>query len=163
MVGPGIQTGRLLEGAVLRNSPQFDSPRQFRDADRLRRFAKGFTLIELMVVISIILILIGMAAGLYGHAVVRAKEAKLKNDLKVMRVAIDNFTLDKQTAPQSLQDLVDAQYLREIPIDPITNAADWDLHIGDTVLSPEQGGPGVDDVHSHSEAPSSTGTPYNTW
>jgi general secretion pathway protein G len=148
---------------VLRNSLQLESFQRFRAADR-RRFAKGFTLIELMVVISIILILIGMAAGLYGHAVIRAKEAKLKNDLKVMRVAIDNFTLDKQTAPQSLQDLVDAQYLREIPEDPFTHSTtDWVLHIGDTVLSPDQSSTGVDDVHSASEAISSTGTPYNTW
>jgi general secretion pathway protein G len=159
----GIQTGSSVEGDVLKNSLQLAASLDLRKRV-FRRPAKGFTLIELMVVISIILILIGMAAGLYGQAVLRAKEAKLKNDLKVMRVAIDNFTLDKQTAPQSLQDLVDAQYLREVPEDPFThNTTDWVLHIGDTVLSPDQSGPGVDDVHSASEAVSSTGTPYNTW
>jgi len=146
----------------LRNSLQLAVSADLRKRDSHAR-AKGFTLIELMVVISIILILIGMAAGLYGRAVLHAREAKLKNDLKVMRVAIDNFTLDKQNAPQSLQDLFDAHYLREIPVDPITKNADWALHYGDTVLSPDQTSTGIDDVHSASEDVSSNGTPYSTW
>lgn len=115
-----------------------------------------------MVVIMIILILVGIAAGRYDRAVLHAREAKLKNDLQVMRVSIDNFTLDKQTAPQSLQDLVDAHYLRSIPND-ITQTPDWALHYSDTVLSPDQTGTGIDDVHSGSDQNSSDGTPYNTW
>src|SRR6185312_5778677 len=84
---------------------------------------RGFTLIELMIVITIIFILIGIAAARYDVSVQRAKEATLKTDLAVMRQAIDNYTLDKEAAPQSLDDLVNPQapYLREVPIDPMTH------------------------------------------
>ena len=123
----------------------------------------GFTILELMIVMAIILILIGVAAGRYDRSVKHAREARLRNDLQVLRTQIDNYTLDKQSAPSSLQDLVDAHYLRAVPNDPITNAQDWVLHTGDTVLSPDQVGTGVDDVHSASEQISLEGTPYNTW
>jgi general secretion pathway protein G len=125
--------------------------------------ASGFTILELMIVIAIILILIGVAAGRYDRSVKIARESRLKNDLQVLRVAIDNYTLDKQSAPNSLQDLVDAHYLRTVPNDPITNQQDWVLHTGETVLSPDQVGTGVDDVHSASDQISLEGTPYNTW
>ena len=126
--------------------------------------ATGFTLIELMIVITIIFILIGMASVHYGRSVQRAREATMKSDLQVMRQAIENYTLDKQAAPQSLQDLVDAKYLREVPVDPMTHAADWQLKIGDTVMSPDQTTVGIEDVHSNSDQVSLVGgTPYNTW
>ena len=81
-----------------------------------------------------------------------------------MRQAIENYTLDKQAAPQSLQDMVDAKYLREVPIDPMTRAADWQTKIGDTVMSPDQTTVGIEDVHSNSDQTSQVeGTPYNTW
>jgi general secretion pathway protein G len=123
----------------------------------------GFTLIELMIVISIILILIGIAAGMYQKSILHAREAVLKQDLQTMRQSIDNYTLDKQQAPQSLEELVDAHYLREVPVDPISRQKDWLPHIGDTVLSPEQSGTGIDDVHSGSDQIGSNGEPYNTW
>jgi len=123
----------------------------------------GFTLIELMIVISIILILVGMAVGMYQKSVQRAREAVLRKDLQTMREAIDNYTMDKQQAPQSLQDLVDAHYLRSIPPDPICRQVDWQVHIGDTVLTPDQSGAGVDDVHSGCDQTSSEGTSYTTW
>jgi general secretion pathway protein G len=126
----------------------------------------GFTLIELMIVITIIFILIGIAAARYDRSVQRAKEATLKSDLTVMRQAIDNYTLDKEAAPQSLEDLVNPQapYLREVPTDPITRAKDWHLDFGDLVLSPDQTNNGIVDVHSSSPLTSSIeGTPYNTW
>ncbi|GAC1623515.1 MAG: hypothetical protein PVS2B2_24430 [Candidatus Acidiferrum sp.] len=116
-----------------------------------------------MIVITIIFILVGIAVGRYDQTVKRAREARLKNDLQVLRVAIDNYTLDKQAAPQSLQDLVDAHYLRSLPYDSITQAQDWVVHIGDTVLSPDQIGSGIDDVHSNSQQISLEGTPYNSW
>jgi general secretion pathway protein G len=127
--------------------------------------ARGFTLLELMIVIAIITILVGMAAGAYVRSVQRAKEATLKSDLSVMRQAIDHYTLDKEAAPQSLEDLVNpqAQYLREIPTDPITNAKDWHADFGDTVMSPDQSATGIVDVHSNSDKVSSDGTHYNTW
>jgi general secretion pathway protein G len=124
---------------------------------------RGFTLIELMIVISIIMILVGIAAGMYQQSIRRAREAVLKQDLQTMRTAIDNYTMDKLQAPQSLQDLADAHYLRELPIDPFTQQRDWVAHFGDTIISPEQTGTGVDDVHSNSDQTGSDGTPYNTW
>ena len=126
----------------------------------------AFTLIELMIVVSIIMILIGVAAMMYQRSVIKAKEAVLKSDLKVMREAIDHYTLDKETAPQSLEDLTNpqSQYLREIPKDPITDDRDWHVDFGDTVMSPDQSGTGIVDVHSNSEKVSPIdGTPYNSW
>jgi general secretion pathway protein G len=126
---------------------------------------RGFTLLELMIVVAIIMILIGIAAGMYQRSVQKAKEATLRSDLTVMREAIDHYTLDKEAAPQSLDDLVNpqSQYLREIPTDPITSAKDWHADFGDTVLSPDQSNTGIVDVHSNSDKVSSLGTPYNTW
>jgi general secretion pathway protein G len=106
--------------------------------------ATGFTLIELMIVITIIFILLGMAAARYDRSVHHAREAALKTDLQVMRQAIDNYTLDKEAAPQSLEDLTNSQapYLREIPVDPMTNAKDWHVDFGDTVIVPIRPAPG---------------------
>jgi len=123
----------------------------------------GFTLIELMIVIAIIFILVGAAAGLYARHVKTAKETVLKQDLQTMRNAIDNYTMDKLQAPQALQDLVDAHYIRDVPVDPFTNQKDWVPHFGDTLISPEQSGTGMDDVHSNSDQIANDGTPYNTW
>lgn len=127
------------------------------------RAEPGFTLIEMMIVIAIIVILVGMAAGIYTKTVQHARESVLMKDLQTMREAIDNYTLDKQQAPQSLQDLVDAHYLRQVPMDPINQQQDWVLHYGDMVLSPDQTSTGVDDVHSGSDQMGSDGRPYNEW
>jgi len=129
-----------------------------------RRNEKGFTLIELMIVISIIFILLGMAIGRYDLAVQHAREAALKTNLQTMRNAIDNFTMDKMAAPQSLEDLKNAGYLREVPIDPITQQKDWVLDFEDVALSPTQSGTGITNVHSASTLVSKfDNTPYNTW
>jgi general secretion pathway protein G len=128
-----------------------------------RRGARGFTLIELMIVMMIMSILIGMAALAYDKTIKRARESVLKQDLQTMRQAIDNYTLDKQQAPQSLDDLVEAHYLREVPMDPVCRQKDWVVHIGDTVLSPDQTSTGVDDVHSGCEQNASDGSSYTTW
>ena len=133
-----------------------------RSRRRVRSF--GFTLIELMIVITIIFILIGIAAGRYDRSVVRAREATLKQDLQVMRQAIDNYTLDKQTAPQSIESLQEAGYLRIVPTDPMTQAKDWQPQFDEVVLSPEQTGTGMVDVHSNSDKTSPfDGTPYKDW
>ncbi len=126
---------------------------------------QGFTLIELMIVITIIFVLLGMAAMRYDRSVQHAKEAALKTDLKVMRQAIDNYTLDKEAAPQSLEDLTNSQtpYLREVPVDPMTRAKDWHTEFGDLALSPDQTNSGIVDVHSNSDQVGLDGTPYNTW
>ena len=137
--------------------------RRRRPRELDRRGARGFTLIELMIVMMIISILIGMAAVVYDKTVRKARESVLKQDLQAMRQAIDNYTLDKQQAPQSLDDLVDAHYLREVPMDPVCQKKDWVTHIGDMVLSPDQTSTGVDDVHSGCEQTGSDGTSYTTW
>jgi general secretion pathway protein G len=124
----------------------------------------GFTLLELMIVIAIIFILLGLAAGRYDMTIQRSREAVLKHDLQVLREAIDNFTLDKQAAPQSLEDLHQAGYLREVPMDPMTQATDWDPVFDNVVMSPDQVTTGMVDVHSHSPQTSRfDGTAYNTW
>ncbi len=125
---------------------------------------QGFTLLELMVVISIILILLGLAAGNYQRSILRSKEAALKQNLFTMRQAIQQYTLDKLQAPQSLEDLVAAGYLREIPKDPITGQRDWRLEYDDAFLSPDQLATGISDVHSNSDRVSPfEGTPYSSW
>jgi general secretion pathway protein G len=123
----------------------------------------GFTLIELMIVITIIFILLGMAAGRYDRSVTRAREATLRQDLQVIRQAIDNYTLDKQAAPESLEALQQAGYLRIVPVDPITQAKDWQPQFDTVVISPEQTGTGMVDVHSNSDKIASDGTPYKEW
>jgi general secretion pathway protein G len=125
--------------------------------------SRGFTLIELLIVISIILILVGIAAGSYQRTIVRSRETVLKQDLVEMRKAIDNYTMDKQAAPQSLDDLV-PDYLRLLPEDPITHAKDWVPDVESVVLSPDQAGTGITNVHSASDKVSPfEGTAYNTW
>jgi general secretion pathway protein G len=124
----------------------------------------GFTLIELMIVISIILTLIAIAVPMYQQSVIRAKEAVLRQDLKTMRDQIDNYTMDKEKAPQSLQDLVDAGYLRKIPKDPFTNSTEtWQAESTDTLQSLDQTEPGISDVHSGSSDTGSDGTAYSSW
>ncbi len=128
------------------------------------RRVEGFTLLELMIVIVIIMILAGIAVGRYEKSVQRAREASLKQDLFVMRQAIQQFTLDKQVAPGSLEDLVDAKYMGGVPTDPITRSKDWHLDFENVLLTPEQTSPGLTDVHSTSEEISPfEGTAYSTW
>ena len=126
--------------------------------------SRGFTLIELMIVISMILILVSLAVPMYQQSIRRAKEAVLRDDLFTLRSSIDQFTLDKQRAPQSLDDLVQAGYLREIPIDPMTNTRDtWVVVNEDYLQSIDQTQPGITDVHSGSELSALDGTPYSSW
>src|SRR6266581_7064621 len=96
---------------------------------------RGFTLIELMIVISLILILVSISIPVYNQSILRAKESVLKQDLFQMRSLISQYTLDKQKAPTSLDDLVQAQYIKQIPVDPITNKADWEAEQEDVLLS----------------------------
>jgi general secretion pathway protein G len=125
---------------------------------------RGFTLIELMVVISIIVILISVAIPRYQASILRARETVLRDDLYSLRTVIDEYTLDKQKAPQSLQELVDAGYLKQLPKDPFTNTNDsWVPVTDDSIMSPDQSQPGIVDVHSGSDQTSSEGTAYSSW
>ena len=125
---------------------------------------KGFTLMEMMIVLTIIAILASISVPMYQAVVLRAKEAVLKDNLHGLRSVIDQYTADKKTAPQSLEDLVDAGYYREIPEDPITESSTtWQLEFGDTALIPDQLETGIVDVHSGSTAISSEGTSYSEW
>jgi len=143
--------------------PQSQVAPKARNRARSLRDA-GFTLLELMIVITIILVLLAMGMGRYEQSVLRSKEAALKQDLFVMRNAIEQFTLDKQAAPQSLDDLVSAGYLREVPVDPMTRQKDWRVDYENVVLSPEQSGTGITDVHSSSDRVSAfEKTPYGSW
>lgn len=135
--------------------------RKFR---RSRLKQAGFTLIELMIVISMILILISIAVPLYTQSITRAREAVLRQNLFTMRSVIDQYSMDKQKAPQSLDDLVQAGYLKAVPMDPMTHSSDtWQTVQEDVLVSVDQSQPGITDVHSGSEATGSDGTAYNTW
>ncbi len=130
---------------------------------RLRR-AAGFTFVELMVVITIIVIIISMAIPIYSKTILRSKESVLKNNLFTLRTVIDNYTYDKQKAPQSLQDLVSDGYLRDVPMDPMTGSNDtWKTIMEDASQSVDQTQPGIFDVKSGSDKTSLDGTLYSDW
>ncbi len=125
---------------------------------------RGFTLIEMMIVISLIIILLGLAIPNYVQSLRRAKEAVLRDDLFTLRTSIDQFTYDKQRAPQSLDDLVQAGYLRDIPIDPMTNSRETWVVVSENVLeSIDQTQPGITDVHSGSDGTALDGSMYSSW
>ena len=124
--------------------------------------SRGFTLLELMIVISILVILALIAMAQYNKTVLAAKEATLREDLFTMRKMIDQYAADKGKLPQSLDDLKSAGYIHEVPIDPMTDAADWQVDIGDDPSS-TGGEQGVYNVHSSSGETASDGTRYNEW
>ena len=129
-----------------------------------RKNEAGFTLMELMIVMMIIGVLTTLAIPSFVGAIRNAREAVLKEDLRVRRSAIDSYTMDKQKAPQSLEDLVQEGYLKVIPEDPMTKARDtWNTDTSDALHSLDQTDPGIDDVHSGSQETGSDGQPYSTW
>ena len=147
-------------GAGVRS--QQSGAREEHPAPGSRLLSPGFTLLELMIVISIIIILASVALPQYQKTIMHARETVLKDDLFSMRKLIDQYSADKGKLPQSLDDLVTAGYMREVPKDPITDNKDWTIATGDDPYSTE-GGTGVIDVHSSSSEVSTEGTPYSEW
>jgi len=124
----------------------------------------GFTLIELLIVMSIVTILVSLAIPVYQRSILRSKETVLKNNLFSIRQVIDEYTYDKQKAPQALQDLVQDGYLREVPTDPMTGSSTtWRIVMEDALQSVDQTEPGIFDVHSGSDKTGLDGTPYAEW
>jgi general secretion pathway protein G len=159
----------MLRG--VNNSAGNARARRSADARRLasgRRTSKsasqrGFTLLELMIVISIMIILMAIAIPVYNQSVIRARESVLRQDLFTLRQVIDQYTLDRQKAPQSLDDIKQAGYIRDIPVDPMTGQNNWEVKQEEVLESVDQQEPGISDVHSASNATASDGTAYSSW
>ena len=144
------------------SSKQFESRSGLLPAHCSRLTVRGFTLLELMIVISVIIILAAVALPQYHKTIMHARETVLRDDLYRMRSLIDQYAADKGKLPQSLDDLVSAGYMREIPTDPITEQKDWNIEVGEDPYSSE-GGSGIRDIHSTSPEVSTEGTPYSQW
>ena len=126
---------------------------------------RGFTLLELMIVLTLIGVLVGIAIPVYRTMILRSRESTLKVNLHSLREVIDQYTADKKKAPQTLQDVVDAGYFRKdsLPLDPITGQRTWREEFGTSVSTSDQTETGITDVHSLSTAMSTEGTTYDTW
>ena len=155
-------TGKHRKQTAVSSKQLSANQKELLTAHRSLLTSRGFTLLELMIVISIIIILAAVALPQYQKTIMHARETVLKDDLFKMRSVIDQYAADKGKLPQSLDDLVTAGYLREIPKDPITDNKEWTIATGDDPYS-TQGGTGMTDVHSSSSEVSTEGTPYSEW
>ena len=162
------KSGRSHNGTMQARSRVSHFSRSLREVETFadhqrRRSSRGFTLLELMIVISIIMILMAVAVPVYNQSIIQARESVLRSNLSTLRSVISQYTLDKQKAPQSLDDLVQAGYLRQLPVDPMTRQANWEPKEEDVMMAVDQQEPGIVDVHSASSGTASDGTAYSTW
>ncbi len=128
------------------------------------RGSRGFTLVELLLVLFVVALLASLVAPVVTGSIQRARESSLKEDLHVMRKAIDDFYADTGRYPESLVQLVEKRYLRKVPVDPMTgNNTSWRVIMEDAMTSVNQSEPGIFDVRSGSDAVSLEGTPYSEW
>jgi general secretion pathway protein G len=133
-----------------------------KNHSRLSGSNAGFTILELVIVMTIIVILAAIGVVNYQRVQQHAKETVLRQSLSAMRKAIDQYAADKEELPQSLEDLAEAGYIREIPVDPITTERDWKPDIEEDTIS-RQGGQGVVDVHSAADGVGSDGQAYSDY
>ena len=134
----------------------------YRLSNSDRRGDRGFTLLELVMVMTIIVILASVGVASYQQIQLKARETILREDLRQMRKMIDQFAADKERLPQSIEELVQERYLRSVPVDPITDEPDWELEMGDDEVS-LTGGQGVVDVHSSARGEGSDGKSYREY
>jgi general secretion pathway protein G len=130
----------------------------------MKRTRRGFTIIEILIVMTIISVLVSIAVPLYQRSITRAKESVLKSNLFTLRTMVDEYTFDKKKAPQALEDLVNDGYLRQVPLDPITGSNQtWIVITEDALTAVDQTEPGIFDVRSGAEGDSLDGTAYAEW
>lgn len=159
-----MRTGRAAIGNLRRAWPAATIEGERRRITRRRWLGQGFTLIELMIVMAIISILLAIAIPIYNKSILRSRETVLRNNLFTLRTMIDEYTLDKQHAPATLDDLVSEGYLRQVPVDPITGSnQSWKIIMEDTPAGGSNQAPGIFDVKSGSPKVSLDGTNYSDW
>jgi general secretion pathway protein G len=158
-----VWKGRGLKGPGLKGCGFSRAVKGARNRGFSPGAAAGFTLLELMVVIIILMIIMGIAVPMYNQSILHTREKTLRADLDTLNKLIVEYTRDKQKAPQSLDDLVTAKYLQQIPKDPITRETNWEVEQGEVLLTVDQQDPGITGVHSASNAIGSNGVAYSQW
>ena len=133
-------------------------------SDLRLRCSRGFTMIEMLVVMTLVVLLASLAMSQYRNAVTRSEEAVLKENLFRLRDAMDQFYADKNKFPSDLAELVSEGYIREVPTDPMTKSKDtWQTEQAEPDANNPASAGGIDDVHSGSDRTALDGTRYSEW
>jgi general secretion pathway protein G len=158
-LGRGLLVSSWASGSRARRGRAPDG----QHGGRLNCGNAGFTLLELVIVMTILVVLAAIGVANYQKITLKTRETLLKQDLKILRELIDKYAADKEGLPQSLDDLVTEKYLREVPVDPITNEADWATELGDDLVSRDEGRQGIVDVHSKAAGTGTDGKAYSQY